>query len=135
MPKRPLLFLLFITIGLLLVACGGKQSQIAIEPVETDWGHVVNGNILSREVTVRNEGAAPLIIESVSTSCSCTAATLTPMTIAPGETGTLHIEFDSGAHGPDLTGELVRQVFVTSNDPDLPEAKIEFSVVVDPNTS
>ncbi len=134
MQKRTLLFLFLLTVGLLLTACGG-QPQINVEPIETDWGRVVNGDILSRDVAVRNDGAAPLIVESVSTSCSCTAATLTPMTIEPGETGTLHIEFDSGLHGPDLTGKLLRQIFIASNDPDLPEVIIEFSVVVDPETS
>ena len=135
MQKRTLLFLLFITTGLLLAACGGKQPQIVIETIDTDWGHVVNGDILSHDLTVRNDGTAPLVVESVSTSCSCTSASLTPMTIAPGETGTLRIEFDSGAHGPDLTGQLIRQVFITSNDPQQPEAEIELSVFVDPKTS
>ncbi|GAB4262678.1 MAG: hypothetical protein Kow0080_00240 [Candidatus Promineifilaceae bacterium] len=135
MQKRIITFLLLTTVGFLLAACGGKQPQINIELVETNWGHVVNGNILSRDVIVHNDGAAPLVVESVSTSCSCTSAELTPMTIEPGGAGTLHIEFDSGAHGPDLTGELVRQVFVTSNDPEQPEVTIEFSVVVDPQSS
>jgi len=134
MQKRTLLFMLFVSISLLLTACGG-QPEISVESIETDWGHVINGDIISRDVAVRNDGAAPLIIESVSTSCSCTAATLTPMTIEPGQTGTLRIEFDSGLHGPDLTGKLLRQVFIASNDPDLPEVIIEFSVVVDPKTS
>jgi len=133
--RKTSFFLLLMITTFLLAACGGKQPQIVIEPIETDWGHVVNGDILSREVMVRNEGAAPLIIKSVSTSCSCTSAELTPMTIAPGEAGVLRIEFDSGAHGPELTGELVRQVFITSNDPEQPEATIEFSVFVEPQTS
>lgn len=94
---------------------------------------MVNGEIISREVAVHNEGQADLVIDSVTTSCSCTQATLTPMTIAPGETGILTISFDSGAHGPELTGELIRQVFVTSNDPAQPEAKVELTVFVDPN--
>jgi LEA14-like dessication related protein len=132
--RKTSFFLLLLTTAILLAACGGKQPQINIEPIETDWGHVVNGDILSRDVTVHNDGAAPLVVESVSTSCSCTTAELTPMTIEPGGTGTLHIEFDSGAHGPDLTGELVRQVFVTSNDPEQPEVVIEFSVVVNPKS-
>lgn len=132
--KTPLLFS-FLLISLLLAACGGKQPQITVEAVDADWGHVVNGDILSRDLTVRNEGQADLVIDSVTTSCSCTQATMTPMTLAPGESGVLHIEFDSGAHGPELTGELIRQVFVTSNDPEQPEAKVELIVFVDPKPS
>jgi hypothetical protein len=132
--KTPTLLFLILT-GLILSACAGKQPQINVEAIETDWGHVVNGDILSRDVTVRNDGTAPLVVDSISTSCSCTSADLTPMTIEPGGTGTLHIEFDSGAHGPDLTGQLIRQVFIISNDPEQPEAEIELSVFVDPKAS
>jgi hypothetical protein len=134
MRKLILLPLILLTV-LLLVACGSNQPGIAIETAAFDFGHVKNGQIVSRELTVRNVGNADLVIDSVSTSCSCTEASVAPMTIAPGETGTLHIEFDSGAHGPDLTGELIRQVFVTSNDPVQPEAKVELSVFVDPRSS
>jgi hypothetical protein len=43
------------------------------------------------------------------------------MAIPAGGSGVLHIEFDSGAHGPELTGELIRQVFIASDDPERPE--------------
>ncbi len=132
--KTPLLLSLLL-IALLLAACGSKHPQITVEAVNADWGHVVNGNILSRDLTVRNDGTAPLIVESVVTSCSCTSAQLSPMTIEPGANGILHVEFDSGAHGPDLTGQLIRQVFITSNDPQQPETQIEFTVFVDPKPS
>jgi hypothetical protein len=132
--KISLLFSLLLT-GLLLAACSAKESSIVMEATNLDLGHVVNGEIISREVAVRNEGQGDLVIDSVTTSCSCTQATVTPMTIAPGESGVLHIEFDSGAHGPALTGELIRQVFVTSNDPTQPEAKVELTVFVDPQSS
>jgi hypothetical protein len=57
------------------------------------------------------------------------------MTIAAGQVGVLHIEFDSGFHGPDLTGPLIRQVFINSNDPQLPELQVELSVRVEANTA
>jgi hypothetical protein len=112
-----------------------KESNIVIEATNPDLGHVVNGEIISRELVIHNEGQADLVIDSVTTSCSCTQATVTPMTLAPGESDVLHIEIDSGAHGPELTGELIRQVFVTSNDPQQPEAKVELTVFVDPKSS
>jgi len=81
---------------------------------------------------VRNIGQKPLVVDSVSTSCGCTSATLEPMTIDPGETANLHIELDSGAHGDELTGPLIRQVFIASNDPQQPEAQVELSVDILP---
>jgi hypothetical protein len=82
------LFSLLLT-GLFLAACSAKESSLVLEATNLDLGHVVNGEIISREVAVRNEGPADLVIDSVTTSCSCTQATLTPMTLAPGESGVL----------------------------------------------
>jgi hypothetical protein len=92
-----------------------------------DFGDVVNGDIVSQDLVVRNEGNEPLVVETVSTSCGCTTATLEPMTISAGGTATLRVEFDSGAHGPDLSGQVIRQIFLSSNDPQRPEAIVEFS--------
>ncbi len=46
------------------------------------------------------------------------------MTIAPGTSGILRITFDSGAHGPDLRGPLLREVMIASNDPATPEVVV-----------
>jgi hypothetical protein len=57
------------------------------------------------------------------------------MTIKPGENGTLRIAFDSGAHGPELTGPLMRQVFITSNDLQQPEVVLELAAnILPPDT-
>ncbi len=86
----------------------------------------MNGEVVTRKVTVRNSGNEELVIEAVSTSCGCTQPTLEPMAIPPDENGTLRIVFDSEAHGEELTGALMRQVFIASNDPEQPEAVLEF---------
>jgi hypothetical protein len=133
---RKLILLSLLLTGLLLTACNSRQPSIILETTKLDLGHVINGEIIvGHKIIVRNEGNADLVIDSVTTSCSCTKATLSPMVIVPGETGLLTIEFDSGAHGPELTGQLIRQVFVASNDPAQPEAKVELTVFVDPKTS
>lgn len=134
------LILVLALIGLMAVAAGcstkagasllGSISgtpKLALETTNFEFGDVVNGVVVTREVAVRNEGDAPLVVDSITTSCGCTTASLEPMTIAPGESGVLTISFDSGAHGPDLTGELMRRVFLTSNDPAQAEAAVEFT--------
>jgi hypothetical protein len=126
-----ILMVLIMGSAVLLSACGG-QPQIAITENSLNLGEVVNGEVVTREITVQNVGQADLDIASITTSCGCTKATLEPMTIAPGERGTLHIEFDSGAHGPDLTGVLIRQVFVASNDPQQPEMVVELEANILP---
>lgn len=123
MRKKVFLILLF---PLLLAACSSGQPNLVAEVERFDFGDVVNGEVLTRELVVTNEGAAPLVVEAVSTSCGCTKATLDPMTISPGGTATLNVEYDSGAHGPDEIGPVSRQIFIASNDPDRPEFVIEF---------
>ena len=113
-------------VSLLLAACGAKQADIAIESTKFDFGDVVNGVIVSRDLTVRNTGESDLVVGSVVTTCGCTSATLEPMTIPAGSEAALHISFDSGAHGPHLTGEVMRRVIISSNDPDTPEATVDF---------
>jgi hypothetical protein len=128
MRKLIVLFLLFT--GLIVVACSSNKPQISLEVTEIDLGDVINGEVIIRDVVVRNEGDAALVVDAVSTSCGCTQASLNSMSIEPGDSTNLHIEFDSGAHGPDLNGLLVRQIFINSNDPQQPEALIELAANV-----
>lgn len=125
-------FLLAILAGLFLAACDAGQPQITIETIKIDLGDVVNGEVIVREVAVQNTGERELVIETVSTSCGCTQAWLEPANIAPGFGGALHIEFDSGAHGPDENGHLTRQVFIATNDPQRAEIVLDLSANVLP---
>ena len=117
----------FVLAGLLLAACASGQPEINLETTYFDFGDVINGEILSRDIIVSNAGNKPIITKSVSTTCGCTTASLEPMTIPAGGSANLHITFDSGAHGSELTGQVTRQIFITSNDPDQPEAMVEFT--------
>ena len=128
---RRIVFFALLAAGLFLAACNSGQPRITLEATNLDLGSVVNGEIVSRDLTLINEGDADLVIDSIITSCTCTQASVNPMTIAPNQSGSLHIEFDSGFHGPDLTGPLIRQVFINSNDPRQPEFKVELIVNVE----
>lgn len=130
--KKWIWLLLILGGGLGLAACSGRSPQIELEVTQMDFGDVVNGEIASRDVTIRNLGGKSLVIETVTTSCGCTSASVDPMAIGPGETANLHIEVNTGAHGPELTGPLVRQVFISSNDPNQPEAQVELAVNILP---
>lgn len=125
----------FLIVGLLLTACGSTQPQISVERESFSFGEVVNGQIVEKDLRVWNSGNGSLVIDAVSTSCGCTTAGLESMTLAPGESTTLHIEFDSGAHGPEEVGELARQIFIASNDPVQGELVIEFSATVLPSNA
>ncbi|GAB4160452.1 MAG: hypothetical protein Fur0021_32470 [Candidatus Promineifilaceae bacterium] len=122
--------------GMALLSACGSQPQISVTEPRLNLGDVVNGEVITRQINVQNKGQADLVIEAVTTSCGCTQARLEPMTIAAGSSGALSIQFDSGAHGPALTGEIVRQVFILSNDPQQPEMVVELMAnILPPNGS
>lgn len=53
------------------------------------------GAILTHDFTFTNVGNAPLIISDYKVSCSCTKITFPLTPIAPGNTGTIHLSFDT----------------------------------------
>jgi hypothetical protein len=123
---RKLLLISFFMFALSLTACAGSQPDVSLETTEFEFGDVINGVIMEKDLTIRNTGTADLIVDTVTTTCGCTTANLDLMTIPAGESATLHITFDSGAHGEELTGEVMRQVILISNDPKEPEATVQF---------
>jgi len=122
------LFLLA-AVSALLAGCAGGAPDILLEEEQLDLGPVQNGEVRSFEVEVVNQGTGDLVIEAVSTSCGCTSARVIPTTLGPGESGSLQVTFDSGAHGPEESGPVLKQVFIASNDPDSPE--VEFRLIAD----
>jgi hypothetical protein len=121
--------MLVLLLAVLLAACGAGAPDIELAESQTDLGVITNGEIPTIEIAVRNLGEGDLVIEGVSTSCGCTSASVTPEVIPPGGTGTLAIRYDSGAHGPDEVGPVMRQIFIASNDPDKPE--VEFRLLAE----
>jgi hypothetical protein len=119
-------------IALLLTACSSGSADLVLEQTSIDLGQVINGEVRSMEIPLRNTGSSELVIESVTTSCGCTTAEVSPMTIQPGESGMLLVQFDSGAHGPESNGPVMRQVFIASNDSDEPEMEFRFTAEVIP---
>ncbi|HEY9849121.1 MAG TPA: DUF1573 domain-containing protein [Leptolyngbyaceae cyanobacterium] len=93
-------------------------------------GTVVKGKVAVANLPLRNTGNAPLKVEAISTSCGCTSAKLSSMTISPGGQANLHIEYDSNAHESDR-GTLERYVFISSNDPKDKDLQIKLSVLVE----
>jgi hypothetical protein len=116
--------------GLILLAgCAAKEPKLEITAAY-DLGVVAKGETAVAELPLRNRGAAPLVVAAVSTSCGCTEANLSTMTIAPGAEAILRVAYDSGAHESD-EGLMERYVFIVSNDPAQPDMMIRFTAVVE----
>ncbi|NIS81065.1 MAG: DUF1573 domain-containing protein [Anaerolineales bacterium] len=129
MNVRRKLWIVLSLISYLMVSCAGGAPNLILSELEVDLGEVVNGEVRTLEIPIRNAGDEALVIEAVTTSCGCTSARVEPATIRPGGAGTLIVTYDSGAHGPEANGLFVRQVFIASNDPD--QAEAEFRIIAE----
>jgi len=119
-----------ITLAMLSVSgCANKTPKIEIIPDSYDFGNVPYEKI-KHTFLVRNAGAAPLEIKGVSTSCGCTKATVESETIMPGETTNLLVTFDPNIMGDNETGEILRVIYIKSNDPGQPEVEVEIKANV-----
>jgi hypothetical protein len=126
----------------------GAAPRIEISPSEYDLGQVsmAQGKI-TRVYQVKNVGEGPLKLSAIWTSCACTTAALkidqktSPLfgmpghgvnpafwseTLAPGQAGELEVVFDPAFHGPTGLGEIVRVVYLESNDKARPRSEAKF---------
>lgn len=81
-----------------------------------DFGKVEQGDQVNHLFRFTNQGGRDLRIESVKTSCGCTAAVITAEVVAPGKEGTISATFDTTK----FFGAKVKEVTVHSNDPSQP---------------
>jgi hypothetical protein len=99
-----------------------NPPQIEITPASHDFGDIPYHKV-ETDFQVRNAGGSMLEILSVSTSCGCTTAEIGSKALTAGQTAQLHVTFDPTLMGE--KGDILRMVYVKSNDPDRPEAEIE----------
>lgn len=89
------------------------SPRIAFAETVYDFGKVEQGDQVNHLFRFTNQGGRDLRIESVKTSCGCTAAVIDSEVLAPGKEGTISATFDTTK----FFGEKVKEVTVHSNDP------------------
>jgi hypothetical protein len=113
--SRPFVFFLFITLVALFVSSPAEAApKIEVSPGSWEFGAVYQWDNPSTEITIRNAGDQPLVIERVKASCGFTAELLTGKTIEPGNAGKLKINFNSFGTNP---GPIRRDIMLLTNDP------------------
>jgi hypothetical protein len=102
--------------------------RIRIEPSGFDFGNAAQNKTLEKEFSIRNFGDSDLVIESISTTCGCTAGLLAEehKVVKPGGTAPLRVKLETRNY----RGKVVRSVMVRSNDAasELVELKVEVTV-------
>ncbi len=84
--------------------------QIQFEKESHDYGTIENGANGDCVFIFKNTGNAPLILENVKGSCSCTVPKWTTEPVLPGKTGEIKVHYNTGNTGP-----ISKTVTVTSN--------------------
>jgi len=105
--------------------------KISIDKELHDFGIIPQfGGTVEASFIVRNSGTEMLEIGQITTSCSCTSASISNDQIASGEAAILTVVFDPNFHGEPLD-VFKRTVFIPTNDPNTPEAEISIQVDID----
>ena len=78
-----------------------------------DFGQVEQGDKVTHDFRFTNQGNRDLRVQSVKTSCGCTAAVIAAETIPPGTEGTIQATFDTKR----FAGQKAKDIRVHTNDP------------------
>lgn len=105
--KKLILFALVAFIGFTVQA---QQAKITFKEDTIDYGSIVKGADGLRVFHFTNTGDAPLVISDVKSSCGCTIPKKPNGPVAPGESSTIEVKYDTNRVGP-----IRRTITVVSN--------------------
>lgn len=88
-----------------------KLAVIVFEKTKHDFGRINEGEKVNTVFKFKNTGKVPLVIAKAQGSCGCTVPSWPQNLIKPGESGEIHVTFDS--HGK--VGQNEKTVTVTAN--------------------
>jgi len=110
MRKGIILFLLSILI--IHPAIAGKNKA---DPNEWDFGQVKQGAVLKHDFVLKNDTDDILAINSVNTSCGCTASKAEKDSLLPHESTIIKVTFNSKGY----SGEVKQYVYVHTDNADM----------------
>jgi hypothetical protein len=100
------------------MSASNPDADLAAEaPVMTfkenihNFGTLVDGEVVTYKFKFTNTGKSNLLISSATASCGCTVPSYPKTPIAPGEEGTIDVEFNSSGK----VGAFDKNVTITSN--------------------
>ncbi len=86
-------------------------TSVAFPKMEHDFGTVTQGEKVKTKFRFTNTGSENLVITNATGSCGCTVPEYPKEPIAPGKSGEILVEFDSGGK----EGEQAKTVTVEAN--------------------
>ncbi len=94
-----------------------------IDPYAWNFGRVKQGEILKHDFVLKNETNDILAINSVNTSCGCTASKADKNSLLPQESTTIKVTFNSKGY----SGEVKQYVYVNTDNADM--LIIKFTII------
>jgi hypothetical protein len=88
---------------------------------------VKKNTTVSTDFIFSNTGKSALNIRALKPNCGCTVSTLEKYDFAPGETGTMHVEFNSTGR----RGTEQKSIVIFSNDPSAPTQRLVIKAKVE----
>ncbi|MBR9859633.1 DUF1573 domain-containing protein [bacterium] len=104
-----------------------RAAQFHVENKTINLGNMKSGEVREADIVVTNTGKNPLIIYRVDTDCSCAVLKNIQGTIAPGDSVTARVKFDSLYK----KGKQTKAVTIYTNDPNQPVVVLGLRAIVD----
>ena len=96
--KKTVIIALIAFVG--LVQQVNAQAKIEFKTDIIDYGEIAKGSDGLRIFEFTNTGNAPLIVSNVKSSCGCTVPSKPDGPVAPGESSTIEVKYDTKRIGP-----------------------------------
>jgi len=110
-----------------------KESNVSVSltPEKIALGTVVYGEVATTTFTLTNYAPLPLKITRVSTSCSCTKASVEKQELGGYESTIVNVSFDPAIHKDDTDlGDLSRMIYIETDSPNYPKLESTITATV-----
>jgi hypothetical protein len=104
-----------------------KAPQLKLQNTSFDMGRIRPNQAAVQEVPFTNTGKKELEIRALQGNCACITASSARNSLKPGESATLHVEFNPG----DRKGNHTKAVTLYSNDPQNPVQRVTFTAYIE----
>lgn len=122
--------LLLIAVVALVSVAAHAQAKMSFESETIDYGEIAKGSDGVRVFKFTNTGDADLVISDVKSSCGCTVPEKPKGPIAPGESSSIKVKYDTKR-----VGKIRKTITVYSNAAESVKALKIKGEVLDPNKS
>lgn len=110
-----------------VVAVAAEGPKMVVPEKIKDMGKVAQGDVISVDFAIANEGDETLEIKAVRPTCGCTVADF-DREIAPGKTGYLKAKLETR----DFSGPISKSILIMTNDPQDPTTTVVIKTTVHP---